>query len=432
MSDPAPIAAPLTRSRVAAVLAAASGRRRLAVGDLVDARIHRVVLDGPGAHAVLDTRESLRIQGESAALKAARRLVFVGGAPQPREEARTVIDFARKHNLELALDPDRCGLPGVVAADLGLVGADDVVAGRGTDVGGLGGLGCVALRPPIDALAALMGARTLPVPVPNTIYVEVEGRLPRWVGPTELALAGVDAAGGIETLSGCVLEFSGATIAGLTIPERLNLCETLACVGVAGIVPPDDATEVWLRARASSADRATQAKAAAQPGTDEDPEGGAGPAERRVTVAARQLGFTAVTNLLTGRVVEVGKGRAIHVQQVVLSGRVEDLRVAVDVARERRVKLDLAFYWRPASHRHLLHAVEEGLVADLLRAGGQLLSPGTLPPALSRGERRATTTRFDDDDVLVGPAVAAAASISGQLSDPESMRKGAPRAARTS
>ena len=41
---------------------------------------------------------------------------------------------------------------------------------------------------------------------------------------------------------GSVLEFSGPTIDALTVPERLSLCEALASLGLAGIVPPDAAT----------------------------------------------------------------------------------------------------------------------------------------------------------------------------------------------
>jgi homoaconitase/3-isopropylmalate dehydratase large subunit len=102
------------------------------------------------------------------------------------------------------------------------------------------------------------------------------------------------------------------------------------------------------------------------------------------------------------------------------------------VLRERNVARGLTLGVLPASQRALLHALDEGLGADLLRAGALLLPPGSVPPPPARGERRvvALAVGAAPGDFLAGPSVAAASAVAGWLTDPEAMRRSVQRDSR--
>lgn len=428
------------KGRVADLLVKRVTKRAPAVGDELEVPIDRVLLDGSMAyHMLQDVRSQQR--GPDAgrvAYHRVQRFVIVGGGDQPRDEQRRVIDFARKHSLALQLDPQSTGEPSVVATDLGLITSEDIVMGAWRDVGSLGGLGCLVLPADRLQLATIATTKRSSYRAPRTRTVRVDGRLPRWIGPFDVALAAVDAFGGFASLAGQVVEFCGDTITAMTIPERMRLCGALAQLGVAGVVAPDDSTEVWLRARSSQQDGAVDTR-----GTDagrrrlerrvaaRERDGADAVGEVDLELDARRVGPRMVAPVKAGRITPIDPRKPVTVTHVVITGRVDDLRVYSDVARERRVKRGVSVAWIPASHRTLLHAIEEGLVTDLLRSGGTLLPPGARPEELGQGDRRATTRAFDGQDVLVSPAMAASSALAGHVVDPETMRRQQPRSSRS-
>jgi 3-isopropylmalate/(R)-2-methylmalate dehydratase large subunit len=420
-------APPGAAGRVAAVLAAHAGRPAVAPGERVTVRVDRLLLDGPALAAALAVAAPRRAaskprEGAQAhpPLVQAGRLALVAGAAQPPDETRRLRHMALHYNLPVPLDPGRAGWPGVVATDEGLVDADDVVAGTRPDVGALGALGCVALRAGPLELASLLAGTTLETVVPATRGVRLTGRLPRWVGGFDLAVAVLSACGGPAAVRGEVLELHGDGAAGLTVPERLLACAELAAAGVAGLFAPDARTATWLGARRAAGPPEVSAAA--------PPPAGADLNLARVRLTALAEGWSGVTWLLEGP----GERPPVRIEGAWLGGRIEELRAAAEVLRERNVARGITLGVVPASQRTLLHAVDEGLAGDFLRAGAVLLPPGSVPPPPAAGERRvvALPGSAAPGDILAGPAVAAASAVAGWLTDPESMRRAVQRDSR--
>ena len=418
--------------RVAAVLAAHAGRASAAPGERLVVRVDRLLLDGPALAAAVAAGEGRGPRPRAAAgrdehppLLQASRLAVTAGAPLPPDDARRLRHMAMHYNLPVALDPGRSGWPGVVAVDEGLVHGDDVIVGTRPDVGALGALGCAALRAGPLELADLFAGPDLVTVVPSAQGVALTGRLPRWATGFDLAVAVLAACGGATAVCGQVLQFHGAGTAGLTLPERLLLCATLAAAGVAGVVPPDERTETWLAARRTSGPPAGPriANGAPPPGTHELPL-------PRVRLVALVDGWGEPPLALGGG--EDEERRPLRIEAVYLGGRIEELRLAAEVLRERNVARGLTLGVVPASQRALLHALDEGLGADLLRAGALLLPPGSVPPPPARGERRvvALPVGAAPGDILAGPSVAAASAVAGWLTDPEAMRRSVRRDSR--
>lgn len=399
--------------RAAAVLAAASGRVDVRVGNRVQAEVHRLVTDGPGALAVID---SWRRYGRGRTPRRVDHALFVDGGRLPRKDRPRVLRFCAEHHPALGLDPILAGAPATVAVEEGHVGSDDVVAGFHPDLGALGGLGAVVLRVAPDELAELLDRRTLDTVIPDVVRVAVTGRLPRWVGPFDLARHLIDAAGGVQGLRGRALELHGDTITGLPVELRMSLCAALAHAGLAALVSPDEATRVFLAGRLARDDD-SRAESALPAGEPRAPD---------LELDARKVRLAALDGETP---LDPTAEDGPEVQQVILTGRLADLRAAAEAMAERPLAPGLHLVVIPASRRVLLHAMESGLATNLVRQGASLLPPGSAPPPAPRGEVRITTEPTGGRDLLVGPALAGASALAGRLMDPDAMRRAHKRSA---
>jgi hypothetical protein len=183
---------------------------------------------------------------------------------------------------------------------------------------------------------------------------------------------------------------------------------------------PAARTATWLGAR-----RPAGAPAA---GPAAPPPDGLGLPLARVRLAALFEGWTGAAWLLEAP----AERPPLRIEAAWLGGRIEELRAAAEVLRERNVARGITLGVVPASQRTLLHAVDEGLAADFLRAGAVLLPPGSVPPPPASGECRviALPGSAAPGDIQAGPAVAAASAVAGWLTDPESMRRSVQRDSR--
>ena len=398
-------------SRALALLAAHAGRPSAAPGDRLAVQPDHVLLDDVAAHEMQRRHHNLDRSRTRVARGRRCRLVDTGALDATTR--RKLLKYTRDKGIDepgQALDPARRGWPGTVATEEGWVGSGDVVVGATPDVGGVGGLGALALRAGPDELAALLAEPALAIHAPQVLRAAVHGRLPRWLGAVDLALHLAEQLG--ESARGAVLELEGDAVTGLSVDARIALCEALARSGLVSLVAPDEATRVWLAARRA--------------GDPEDLPGGPGQpapdAEQPLALElkGRRLGLRAQHE---GRLLDPAAKDGPRVDEVVLSGALDDLRQAGWALSERRLQPGLRLHLVPASRRTLQHALDEGLVSAFVRAGAVLHAPATVLPPPARGETRLTTRPTAATDLLANPAVAVASAVCGRLVDPESMRR---------
>ena len=117
------------------------------------------------------------------------------------------------------------------------------------------------------------------------------------------------------------------------------------------------------------------------------------------------------------------------------NGRIEDLRLAASVLQGHKIAEGVRMLVVPGSARVRLQAEIEGLDKVFLasgaewRAAGCSMCLGMNPDQLSPGERSASTTNRNFEGrqgpgartLLAGPLVAAAAAITGVITDPRTM-----------
>ena len=177
-----------------------------------------------------------------------------GLLPFVRDLSAAHQDFARVHGLR-----NHGYLPGgegsegichaVMAEQYALPG--QLVVGTDSHTPHSGALGCLAFGVGSTDMASAMVTGLVRLTVPDTLRIELDGRIPAGVTAKDvvlhlLALPEIRAGGGV----GKVFEFAGAALAQLSTDERTTLTNMTAELGgFTGIVAPDAETVRFLRER---------------------------------------------------------------------------------------------------------------------------------------------------------------------------------------
>ncbi len=328
-----------------------------------------------------------------------------------------------------------------------------------------GGVGALAFGIGTSEVEHVLATQTLLLRKSNTMEVRVVGALGPGVTSKDLILhivGVVGTAGG----TGHVIEYRGPVFETMSIEGRLTVCNMSIEAGArAGLIAPDDATFAYLKGRplapqGADWDRAvawwrslatdagavfdksvlidaSQIEPTVSWGTSPEdvvPIGGRVPAPESFSDPSKQ---EAVRRSLDYMGLEPGQPMTeVRIENVFIgsctNSRIEDLRAAAEVLRGRR-KAD-GVKWAivvPGSGIVKQQAEEEGLDRIFTEAGLEWREPGCSaclamnPDKVPPGERCASTSNRNfvgrqgpgARTHLVSPAMAAAAAVTGRLTD---------------
>ncbi|MEW6516564.1 MAG: 3-isopropylmalate dehydratase large subunit [candidate division FCPU426 bacterium] len=412
------------------ILARASGRKSVAPGELILAKVDLCLGNDITAPLAIKTFEAAGGQR----VFDRRRVALVPDHFTPNkdilsaEQAKVLREFARKHKLEHYWDQGECGIEHALLPEQGVVVPGQLIIGADSHTCTYGALGAFATGVGSTDLAAAMLTGKAWFKVPQTIKLEFTGRLPRDVGAKDLILLAI-ARLGVDGANYRALELTGPVIRALSVEGRLTMCNMAIEAGAkTGIVAPDAATRKYVTSRA----RFTPRYYASDPGAEY---------ERVETFDVSKLEPVVAKPHLPSNVVPVSKAREIVIDQVVIgsctNGRIEDLREAAKVLRGRRVSPRVRTIVFPATPTIWRQALHEGLL-DVLTAAGCVISPPTCGPCLgghmgilAKGERAVSTTNrnfvgrmghTESEVYLASPGVAAASAIKGRIAAPREVR----------
>jgi 3-isopropylmalate/(R)-2-methylmalate dehydratase large subunit len=332
-----------------------------------------------------------------------------------------------------------------------------------------GALGALAFGIGTSEVEHVLATQTLLLQQSKTMEVRIEGTLGFGVGPKDVALAIVGrlgAAGG----TGYVLEYTGSVIRGMSVEGRLTVANMSIEAGArSGLIAPDEKTFAYLQGRPMAPKGADWDRAVAywrslatDPGatydatividaadispsltwgtspedvvsiTDAvpDPDSFADPAKR--TAARKSLDYM---GLEPGTRME-----DIPVENIFIgsctNSRIEDLRAAAAVLRGRHIAAGVRqALVVPGSGLVKRQAEAEGLDRVFTDAGFEWREPGCSmclgmnPDRVPAGERCASTSNRNfvgrqgpgARTHLVSPVMAAAAAVTGRLTDVRSL-----------
>jgi len=417
------------------ILARASGRSEVAVGDVVEPAVDLAMSHENAALVINQFREIYRDTGIEPRPWDPSRIAIVFDHRVPAESPKTATNQKRVREFVAAqgitrfhdIRGDRGGICHQILPENGYVRPGAVVVGTDSHTTSHGALGAFAFGIGATEMASVWAlGYAVNVEVPATIRVNVSGAMPPMVGPKDLILhlVGVLGAAGATFR---VLEFHGDAIRAMPTSGRLTLCNMAVEAGAtSGIVPADAETLRYLKEEAGVLE-------AVHP-VDADPDAAY---ERTVDVDVTALAPQIACPHTVDNVHPVGDVAGRHVDQIVIgsctNGRLDDLAVAAGILRGRTVSPSTRMLVFPASGRIYQQALAAGYVADLVKAGAVVMNAGCGPclgvheGALGDGEVALSTTNRNfkgrmgnpaSEVYLCSPAVAAASAVTGVITDP--------------
>lgn len=408
------------------ILARASGEKEVAPGQIVDAEVDVAMIhDLTGPRAI----DSFREIGVKKVWDPERIVVvFDHDVPPSTIKAaglqKKVREFVREQGIKHFYDIGRGGVCHVVMLEKGHVRPGDLVVGADSHTVTYGALGAFATGVGATDMAAVMATGKIWLRVPEALKFEIRGRLRKYVVAKDLILHIIGMIGA-EGANYKAMIFSGEAVGEIGIDGRATMCNMSVEAGAkAGIVEPDEKTIRFVRERAKGDFTAVKSDPDAH--FSKVFEVNASELEPQVAIPP------SVDNVKPAS--EVGD---IEIDQAFLgtctNGRLDDLRIASEILKGKKVKEGVRFVVVPGSQEVYQRALEEGLIEIFLRAGAAVCAPGCGPCiGISRGvladgevcvsaANRNFIGRMGSPKAkvyLASPAVVAASAITGKITDP--------------
>ncbi|WP_431260877.1 3-isopropylmalate dehydratase large subunit [Roseateles chitinivorans] len=356
------------------------------------------------------------------------------------------------------------GIEHVVAPEHGMIRPGMVVICGDSHTTTYGALGALGFGIGTTEVEHVLATQTLVYRVAKDMRIRVDGALPVGTTSKDLILAIIGRIGA-QGARGYVVEFCGEAITALSVEARFTLCNMAVEAGARGALIAPDATAIdYVLARCPDLAGEWRSPALAHWATLHSDEGAAFDIEHRfdaaevapqVTwgtspdqVAAIDAAIPDPSRMDEGparasaeralRYARLDGGAALEgtpIQHVFIgsctNGRIEDLRAAASVLRGRHVAPGVRAMVVPGSGAVRAMAEAEGLDRVFLDAGLEWRQPGCSmclamnDDVLADGVRCASTTNRNFEGRqgrgaithLMSPAMAAAAAVTGRLTD---------------
>ncbi len=145
-------------------------------------------------------------------------------------------------------DPEQ-GISHVVAPELGMVLPGATHAVPDSHASTVGGLGALAFGVGTTELEHILATQVIAMKRPRRMRIRLDGRLGSHVAAKDVALR-ILAAIGVSGARGHVVEYTGEVVLAMAIESRLTMCNLSIEMGArSGFVAPDDITFEWIKGR---------------------------------------------------------------------------------------------------------------------------------------------------------------------------------------
>jgi len=414
------------------ILAEHAGKREVRPGELIDCRLD--MLMGNDITAPIAIREFDRAGATE--LFEPDRVTFVLSHFVPNKDiasanqCRIVRDFARKHKMRWFFDEGRGGIEHILLPQEGLALPGEIILGADSHSCTYGGLGAFATGVGSTDLAAAMITGSTWFKVPESMKFNFYGTpTSRWFSAKDMILYTIGQIG-VDGATYRAMEFTGEAVRRLPVEQRLTLCNmAIEAGGKSGIVAPDDRTVEYVRPRAKRPWRLFQSDVDARYHSEFEWNVGA-------------LDLQVACPYSPDNVRPASEVAGIDVDQVFIgsctNARMEDLRIAAEIMRGKKVAPYLRCIVIPATHDVFKQAMSEGLIQVFAEAGCAV-SEATCGPCLGghHGVLGAEEVCVSTSNrnfpgrmghpkakvYLASPALAAATAIKGKLALPEEVAR---------
>ncbi|MDX6585650.1 MAG: 3-isopropylmalate/(R)-2-methylmalate dehydratase large subunit [Solirubrobacterales bacterium] len=373
-----------------------------------------------------------------------------------RKQVETLENNCEEFGIPIySLGSERQGIVHVIGPELGVTQPGMTIVCGDSHTSTHGAFGALAFGIGTSEVEHVLATQTLMQKRPKTMRIAYSGELGNGVYAKDLILATIGKLG-TGGMVGHAVEYAGETMAGLSMENRMTICNmTIEGGGRAGMIAPDETTFEWVEDRPAAPEDFDEAVARWR----ELPTDDGASFDTEVELNAAEISPMVTWGTNPGQVVQVTDSvpeptdeveeRALQymalkpgtpMQEIPLerifigsctNSRIGDLREAASMVEGRKVASSLEAMVVPGSVQVKAQAEAEGLDEVFRAAGfdwrsaGCSMCLGMNPDILSPGERCASTSNRNFEGRqgkggrthLVSPKMAAAAAIEGHFVD---------------
>ena len=295
------------------------------------------------------------------------KIVFIVDHNIPAENPKTAAvhkkmrEFARENGIKFFEGKGVCHqimFENFVEPGQLIFGADSHTCSYGA-LGAFGtGVGCT------DFLYAMVTGKSW-VMVPETLRFNLKGKLREGVYPRDLILTIIGDIGA-NGANYKVMEFAGEGAHNLSVNDRFVLCNLAVEAGAkTGIVEPDEKVEEFIKEHGRRADNMYV--------SDEDAK----------FLKVYEYDLDKIKPVVArpdfvDDVIPLSQVGDVKIDEAFLgscnNGRIDDLRVAAEILKGRKVNPDVRFLIAPASNNVYIQALDEGLIDIFMESGAMVMN----------------------------------------------------------
>ncbi len=385
-----------------------------------------------------------------------------------RIQVQALKDNCAKNGIELyGLDHQYHGIVHIIGPELGITQPGMTIVCGDSHTSTHGAFGSIAFGIGTSEVEMVFASQCILQPKPKKMRISVEGKLQKDVTAKDIALyviSKISTSGG----TGHFIEFAGSSIRSLTMEGRMTLCNmSIECGARGGMIAPDEATFEYIKGREFAPKGEDwnkklaiwkQLKSDDNAVFDTEYRYDASDIEPMITYGTNPgMGIGVSGNIPTGKNLtgsdlitfdksleymgfkpgEKIKGKKVDYVFIgsCTNGRIEDFRLFANFVKGKK-KADSVIAWIvPGSKKVEQQIREEGLVEIFEAAGFALRQPGCSAclamndDKIPEGKYAVSTSNRNFEGrqgpgartMLASPLMAAAAAITGVVSDPREM-----------
>jgi len=413
------------------ILADHSGKADVSPGEIVNATIDRVMV-----HEMLGVRGGVAELFEKLGLEKVwdpDRVVALldHWVPAPSiemaEQHKVCRNFVKKYGIRHWYGMT-AGICHQIMPEKGHVCPGELILGTDSHTTTYGAFGAFGTGVGTTDMTIVFATGRLWLRVPETIRYTITGNIPPMIMGKDIILRVLKDIGAGGASYKC-LEYYGDAIKQLSMDGRMTVCNmSLEADAKAAIIPPDEKTIDYVKSRTSRPFKIVEA----------DPDAGYLD-EASLDVSNLEPQVAKPPSPSDGVSVTEVEGTLIDQAFIgsCTNGRLEDLRVATNILKNRKVAESVRLIVIPASYEIFKEALREGLIETILEAGGIVESPtcgpcigGQLGVLASDEVAIATVSRNFAGRMgspkarvyLASPATVAASAVKGKITDPRSLK----------
>ena len=407
------------------ILAKASNRRDLNPGEIIEAKIDKVMANDITAPLAVKAFEEM--DGKKVWNKEKIILVLDHLVPANRDRSAELHmllrRFAREQKIKHFYDVGRGGVCHQIMME-NHVKPGEVIVGGDSHTCTYGAIGAFATGIGSTEVASVFLTGKLWFKVPKAINIVVEGKLKPPIAPKDLILytIGQFRADGATYMG---VKFSGEAIRDISIDGKMTLCNMVVEMGAKnGIIEPDEKTALYLKER-----RLTP--------FDFIKDDMDATYYKTLYYDASELEPMVACPFTVDNVKPVSEVDNVEIDQAVIgsctNGRLEDLRIAAQIFHNKKVTEGVRVLIIPSSRKVYMDAMNEGLLETFIKAGALICNPCCGPcygghlGLLAAEEVCISTTnrnfvgRMGSPNAkiyLASPATVASSALTGKITDP--------------